>query len=213
MTIDLQTPDWLAALFDETQATRDSSAICERLPPPAATGEPDLLSPIDLEPVANLLVGRSLRVHQLESSQHPPDEAFLETARGHVELALDLAALSPRPRTPARCYAAATAFLSAALGETDLTLGMNVAREGDVPARLVQRAQRAAGRALLSRFHPPGDPSGGLALYPGALAVLRRHVARVAMGLHRHGELREDALERHRAFAERELVFLAEALS
>ncbi len=54
---------------------------------------------------------------------------------------------------------------------------------------------------------------GGLVLYPGALAVLRRHLGRVAMGLHRHGELRADGLERHRAFAERELVFLAEATS
>jgi hypothetical protein len=43
--------------------------------------------------------------------------------------------------------------------------------------------------------------------------VLRRHIARVAMGLHRQGELREDALERHRAFAERELIFLAEAIA
>ena len=29
--IDLQRPDWLAALFDETQASRDSAAICARL--------------------------------------------------------------------------------------------------------------------------------------------------------------------------------------
>jgi hypothetical protein len=213
VAIDLKSPDWLAALFDETQATRDSEAICARLAPPTPTDEVGLLSPVDLEPSADLLVDRSLRVHELDSGPRTPDEAFLETARGHVELALDLAALGPPPHSLARCYAAATAFLSAALGETDLTLDLNVSRAGDVPARFIRRAQRASGRALLSRFHPPGDPVGGLALYPGALAVLRRHVARVAMGLHRHGELREDGLERHRAFAERELVLLAEALA
>ncbi|HSM92475.1 MAG TPA: LETM1 domain-containing protein [Anaeromyxobacteraceae bacterium] len=212
-SIDLQSPDWLAALFDETQASRDSAAVCARLPPPGPTGEIGVPAPLDLEPSASLLVGRSLRVHRLDFGERPADEAFVETARGHVELALDLAALGPPPHAPPRHRAAATAFLAAALGESSLALDLGAALEGAVPARLLRRAHRAAGRALLSRYHPPGDPVGGLALYPGALAVLRRHLARVAMGLHRHRALHTDALERHRAFAERELVFLAEALS
>jgi len=211
--IDIHQPDWLGALFDEAQASHDSAAVVSRLAPPARTGEPNVPSPVDLEPAAKLLVERSLRVHRLLPHAPTPDEPFLETARGHVELALDLAALGASGQSPARARASASAFLTAALGETDLALDMNLSRTDEVPSRFVQRAQRAAGRTLLARFHPPGDPVGGLVLYPGALAVLRRHVARIAMGLHRHGELREDGLERHLAFAERELVFLAEALS
>lgn len=214
MSTVLEKSDWLAALFQELQATHDSAAVCARLsPPPSYAGARGPASPVDLEPSARLLVDRSLRVHQLVPGERSPDEVFLETVRGHVALALDLAALGPPPRSPGRCAVEALAFLAAALGETALVLDMDVSRPGEVPPRFVRRAQRAVEQALLSRFHPPGDPVGGLALYPGALAVLRRHVGRVAMGLHRHGQLHEDALERHRAFAERELIFLAEALS
>jgi hypothetical protein len=211
--IDFQQPDWLAALFAEAAASHDSATVRDRLGSALPTHGWDASSPIDLEPSARLLVARSLRLHRLELGARTPDEAFLETARGHVALAFDLVALAPSPLSPGRAVAAATAFLAAALGETDLALDMNLGREGEVPPRFVRRAQRAAARDLLARFHPPGDPVGGIALYPGQLAVLRRHFARVAMGFHRHGELREDGLERHRAFAERELVFLAEALA
>jgi hypothetical protein len=211
--IDLLNPDWLAALIDSVQSTHDSALVRDRLGPPSPTSEPGLASPVDLEPSAGLLVARSLRLHRLQLRERSADEAFLETVRGHAALAFDLVALAPSPPTPRRAAADVTAFLAAALGETDLALDMNVSREGEIPPRFLRRAQRAAGRALLSRFHPPGDPAGGIALYPGQLAVLRRHLARVAMGLHRHGELRGDGLERHRAFAERELVFLAEALA
>jgi hypothetical protein len=210
---DLTSPDWLGALVEETQATHDAAAVRERLRHPAPPEVPEVRSPVDLEPSAGLLVARSLRLHRLEVGVRTQDEAFLETVRGHVALAFDLAALGPRPLPPDRAVAAATAFLAAALGETSLALDVDVSREGEIPPRFLRRAQRAAGRDLLSRFHPPGDPAGGIALYPGQLAVLRRHLARVAMGLHRHGELRADGLERHRAFAERELVFLAEALA
>lgn len=215
-SIDLQKPDWLATLFDEALASHDASAVRERLGPAPETAELGVPSPIDLEPSARLLVARSLRLHRLEIGERTPDEAFLETVGGHVGLALDLVALAPAPQTPqapARTVASATAFLAAALGQTDLALDINPSREGEIPPRFVRRAQRAAERDLLARFHPPGDPVGGIALYPGQLAVLRRHLARVAMGLHRHGELRGDGLERHRAFAERELVYLAEALA
>jgi len=213
LRIDLHKPDWLAALFDETLATHDAAAVRPRLPPPVPGGEPGAGSPVDLEPAASLLVARSLRLRRLEPSELTADEAFLETARGNVALALDLAALDATVMTRERARATATAFLAASLGETALALDMKLSREPEIPLRFVRRAQRAAGRALLSRFHPPGDPAGGLALYPGALAVLRRHLARVAMGFQRHRQLRHDGLERHLAYAERELVLLAEALA
>ncbi|HSN14217.1 MAG TPA: hypothetical protein VLT61_06260, partial [Anaeromyxobacteraceae bacterium] len=212
MPIDLQSPDWLAALLEEESGHHDAASVRERLGE-LSPSDPGPASPVDLEPAARLLVARSLRLHRLDVGARTPDEAFLETARGHVALALDLAALAPRPQSPARAAASAIGFLAAALGEGDLALDLNPSREGEIPPRFIRRAERAAGRELLARFHPPGDPTGGLALYPGQLAVLRRHLARVGMGLHRHGELRGDGLERHRAFAERELVFLAEALA
>jgi hypothetical protein len=211
--IDLNTSDWLSVLFEKALATHDPAAVRERLGPPQPTGEQGVHSPVDLEPSARLLVARSLRLHRLELSELPSEEPFLVTVRGHIALCLDLASLGSPPPDPARLRTYATAFLAAALGETDAALDMNVGQAAAVAPRFMRRAERAAARALLSRFHPPGDPVSGLALYPGALAVLRRHIARVAMGLHRQGELREDALERHRAFAERELIFLAEALA
>lgn len=213
MPIDLQSPDWLTALFAEVQAAHDPMAVLARLGEPASTARGAPPSPVDLEPSAGLLVARSLRLHRLEVGVRSPDDAFLETVRGHVALALDLVALAPHPAPPDRVVPFASAFLAAALGLTDLALDLNLSRQGEIPPRFVRRALRAAGRDLLTRFHPPGDPAGGIALYPGQLAVLRRHLARVAMGLHRHGALREDGLERHRAFAERELVFLSEALA
>lgn len=213
MAIDLTKPDWLAAIFDEALAAHDAGAVRERLPAPAATPEKGIPCPIDLEPSAGLLVARSLRLHRIDSGERSDDDAFLDTARGHVALALDLSALGPQPLSPERVRAVATAFLAAALGETGLALDMKLSRLEEIPLRFVRRAQRAAGNLLLARFHPPGDPVGGLVLYPGALAVLRRHLARIAMGLHRHAALQEDGLERHRAFAERELVLLAEALA
>lgn len=210
--IDPHTPDWLTALIDEVAAGHDPAAVRDRIglppPDPGAVG-----APVDLEPAVLRLVARSLRPHRLEGEERSPDAAFLETARGHVALALDLAVLGPRASSPERTVELATASLAAALGGTKLALDLELSRGGPVPARLLQRVQRAAGRDLLTRFHPPGDPAGGLALYPGQLAVLRRHLARVTMGFHRHGALREDGLERHLAFAERELLFLAEALA
>lgn len=210
--IDLLQPDWLAALVDEVHASHDPAAVRARLGTPDA-GERAPASPVDLEPSARLLVARSLRLRRLEPGERSADEAFLETARGHVQLAFDLSALGARPPPPGRAVATVSAFLVAALGESDLALDVGVSRMGEIPPRFVRRALRAAGRHLLSRFHPPGDPVGGTALYPGQLAVLRRHLARIAMGLHRHGELLGDGLERHHAFAERELVFLGEALA
>jgi hypothetical protein len=213
VAIDLTKPDWLAALFDETLAARDAGAVRERLPPPAVTREQGIPCPVDLEPSAALLVARSLRLHRIGSGERSDDDAFLDTARDHVALALALAALGPEPLSPERTRAMAAALLAAALGEPGRALDMKLSRAEEVPLRFVRRAQRAAEKLLLTRFYPPGDPVGGLVLYPGALAVLRRHLARIAMGLHRHAALREDGLERHRAFAERELVLLAEALA
>jgi len=77
----------------------------------------------------------------------------------------------------------------------------------------VESAFRAAARALRARFDPPGDPLHGLPLHPGALAIFRRHLARVAMGSYRRGHLDVDALTRHQGYARRETVLLVEVLA
>jgi hypothetical protein len=65
----------------------------------------------------------------------------------------------------------------------------------------------------LKRFHPPGDPVLGLPLHPGAVAILRRRLARVAAGFHRDGRLDPAALVRHAEYAGRESVLLVDALA
>jgi len=53
----------------------------------------------------------------------------------------------------------------------------------------------------------------GLPLHPGALAVLRRRLARVATGFHRDGQLASEALVRHARYAVSESALLAEAVA
>jgi len=208
--LDLHSKLWLDELLAEELERYDPDAARGRLPSevkPSAPGTPDLA------PAARVLVARSLRLRRLEPAPAGPDGAFVEAVRAHIGLALDLALLRGEPFVRADRRAEIAAFLAASAGETDLALAVEPQRPGGASDRAVQRALRAAGEALRARFDPPGDPAGGLPLYPGAVAVFRRRLARVVMGYLRAGRLEEEALGRHAAFAERELVFLAEALA
>ncbi len=207
VTLDLQSKDWLDRLVAEELARYDAAAARARLPHeirPGALGA-------DLEPGCRLLVARSLRHRRLESAPQAQLDAFLDQARGHVGLVLDLALLAGEPFHRHRRRASIAACLAAALDEPDLALDADPAHPDPASPISIERALEAAGRALRLRFHPPGDPKGGLPLHHGQVAVLRRHLARVAMGAHRTGALDAEALARHRAFAHRELVLLVEA--
>lgn len=208
--LDVTSKDWLARLVDEELARYDEAAARARLPAELHPGAPGT----DLEPGARLLVARSLRHRGLAAGAPPsPTEAFLEAVRGHVGLVLDLALLAGEPFHPPRRRASVGAALAAALGEPGMAVDADPAQPEPASPFFVDWALQAAGRALVQRFHPPGDPVHGLPLYPGALAVLRRHLARVTMGALRTGRLDGAALGRHRAFAQRELLLLVEAVS
>jgi LETM1-like protein len=216
VALDLEDPAWLATLVDEELEKYDPAAARARLPSeltlaPAQPGQ-------DLAPGARLLVARSLRRRTLDA---PPGRqvAFLDTVRGHVALVLDVALLAGEPFDRPRRRAALAAALAAAVGEPVLALDADpaAARQDAFGqpdnARAVDRALRAAARALHARFFPPGDPRAGLPLWSGTLAILRRHLARVAMGAHRLGRLDAETLARHRAFAQREAVLLVEGVA
>jgi len=164
----------------------------------------------DLAPVAQVLVARSLRRRPLDPVRPPAGLTFVEEMRAHVTLLLDLALVRGDAFDPARARAELAAFLAAAVGEDELAVAA-YAPGRDFKA--VSRALRAAGVALRARLYPPGDPLHGLPLHPGHVAVQRRHLARIAMGHHRHGRLDPDALARHAEFAAGELALLVEALS
>ena len=55
--------------------------------------------------------------------------------------------------------------------------------------RATERALVHAGQELVVRFFPPGDPRGGLPISSGAVAVFRRHLARIVGGFLRAGDL------------------------
>lgn len=209
MTDVFTSKDWLAILVDEELARYDAAAARARLPQ-----ELDL-APVtaDLAPAARVLVARSLRHRRLEAGAPAPAERFLVTVRGHVALLLDLAVLAGEPIRRHRCRSLVASAFAAAVGEPDMALDADPSHPDPASPLSVERAFQAAGRALRLRFLPPGDPIHGLPLYPGAVAVFRRHLARVAMGAHRHGGLDAEGLARHRAYAFRELVLLVEALA
>jgi hypothetical protein len=133
--------------------------------------------------------------------------------RAHAGLVLDLALLAGVEADPARRRAEIAAFLAAALGHDAIAMAVARPPPGTASPRALRRAFRAAGDALARRFHPPGDPKSGLPLHPGMVAGLRRRIARVAMGTYRTGHLEPEALARHRAYAERETVLLAESVA
>jgi hypothetical protein len=200
-------PRWLDALVAAELARYDPEVALARLPEEVrALGGPAS----DLAPIAQVLVARSLRRRHLEPARPPPALTFAEDVRGHVTLLLDLALVRGDAFDPRHRRAELAAFLAAAVGEEVLAAA---AYAPDAGARTVARALRAAGAALRAQLYPPGDTVTGLPLYPGHVAVQRRHLARIAMGHHRHGRLDPDALARHAEYAGRELALLVEALS
>jgi hypothetical protein len=200
---------WLDALVAAELARHDSAATLAGLPEEVRSAG---ASTTDLAPAASLLVARSLRARKLDAPEEAT-AAFLEEVRQHVTLLLDLAVLRGTPPDPARRRAEIATFLAAALGD-DVAASEVLPVVALTPAgRLVQRALHSAEHELADRFHPPGDPVLGLPLHAGAVGILRRRLARVAMGYHREGVLHPHALASHARYAEREAVLLVEALA
>jgi LETM1-like protein len=167
----------------------------------------------DLAPGTRMLVARSLRHRHLDAGDDSPEVRFIEEVRGHLALVLEVAVLAGEPWQRPRGRIELAESLAGALDEHELALAAHAARgHGEAPHD-AEAALRAAGRHLKARFFPPGDPIDGLPLHPGARASFRRHLARVVLGLHRTGRLAAEALDRHRAFAERERTLLAEGLA
>jgi hypothetical protein len=206
---DLSDKGWLSALLAEELERYDSLAARARLPADVRSAG---TSPTDLVPAARILVARSLRYRRIGAASTPL-ASFLDAVRQHVGLALDLALLRGEPFLRARQRAEIAAFLAAASGHDDLAVEVEPHEPGGASDRAVERALRAAAETLAERFFPPGDPVTGLPLYPGAVAVLRRRLARVVIGYQRDGRLAPDALARHGAYAARESALLAEALA
>lgn len=198
---------WLEILVAAEIDRYDPAAAQARLPEEVRgiVGEAE-----DLAPVAQVLVARSLRRRHLDPVRPPPAFTFAEEARAHVTLLLDLALVRGDSFDPPGCKARLAAFLAAAVGEEVLAAAAYAPGAG---ARPVARALRTAGAALRARLYPPGDAVHGLPLHPGHVAVQRRHLARIAMGHHRHGWLDPSALARHAEYAGREMALLVEALS
>lgn len=198
---------WLEALIADELVHHDPEAARARLPAELVrAGAPG----IDLAPAARLLVARSLRARPADRELHDPGATFLDEIRLHVALVLDVALVRAEPAQPARQRSRIVAFLAAAAGEDELALA---AYRPDAPARIVDRVLRTVEQALKSELYPPGDAVHGLPLYPGHVAIQRRWLARVVMGHHRDGRLREESLARHRQYALRESALLVEALA
>ena len=201
---------WLEHLLSQVLEDYDPDQARGRLPSDVrAAGT----SSLDLAPAARLLVARSLRLRRGDGQPETPEAIFVEDVRTLLGLALDLALLRGEPFLRTRRRAELAAFLAAAVGEHELALEVEPEQAGGLSDRAVKRALVAAGEAIRARFLPPGDPCSGLPLYPGAVAILRRRLARVTMGFHRSGRLEPEALERHASYAARESVLLAEVLS
>ncbi|WP_242339917.1 MULTISPECIES: LETM1 domain-containing protein [Anaeromyxobacter] len=211
---------WLGKLLDEELLRHDPDQARARLPAEVRGAG---ASPLDLAPAANLLVTRSLRRRVAvgrpgasDGSRAPASsaaDAFIEEIRAHIGLALDLALLRGDPFVRARRRAEIAAALAAAVGEHAVAIAAEPEQPGGASDRAVDRAARAAAEALHARFYPPGDPAHALPLHAGAVAVLRRRLARVVCGYHRDGRLVAEALARHGAYAVRESALLAEALA
>jgi len=201
---------WLGALVSTELDRHDPHAALARLPADVRGAG---ASPADLAPAARLLVARSLRLRRLEPKASDATEVFLDEVRLHVALLLDLAALTGAPFDRGGRRSEIVSFLAAALADSGAALAEIPILPAAASKREVERALRAAEGALSARFHPPGDPLLGLPLHPGALAVLRRRLARVATGFHRDGQLASEALVRHARYAVSESALLAEAVA
>jgi len=207
--VDLSSKDWLIDLLEEELERFDPEAEPAWLP----AGLVAAAASKDLAPGARVLVARSLRRHRLDGSDDSPEAAFLEEQRGHLALVFELSRLAGEPWFRHHGRVEAAASLAGALDQHALALDVEAWRHQGGGTHDFEAALRAAGRHLKSRFFPPGDPIDGLPLHPGARASFRRHLARVAMGLHRAGRLDPEALVRHRAFAVQERTLLCEALA
>jgi len=201
---------WLAELVDDELARHDPDAALARLPADVRSAG---ASRIDLVPAARLLIARSL--HALRPEERPAEPAgrFLGDTRRHVGLLLDLAALRHEPFVRAQRRAEIAAFLAAATNGDAVALAVEPEEPGGSSDLAVERALRAAEAALAGRFLPHGDAPRTLPVHAGAVAILRRRLARVAIGFHRSGALDPGALRRHAAYAEAESVLLVEALA
>ncbi len=198
---------WLEALVAAELDRYDPAGALARLPADVrGAGSPD-----DLAPGARLLVARSLRRRKVDGDTSSEAETVLDDVRLHVGLVLDLGVLRGGAFEGARRRAEIAAILVAAAG--DWELAVDALPDGPADERAVSRALRVAEDTLRARLFPPGDPVGGLPLYPGHVAIQRRLLSRVAMGYHRVGRLDPVALARHDAYAAAESVLLAEALA
>jgi LETM1-like protein len=198
---------WLEALIADELVHHDPEAARARLPAELVrAGAPGA----DLAPAAQLLVARSLRARPVDLAAHDLRATFLDEIRLHVALVLDLALVRGEPVQPARQRSRIIAFLAAAAGEDELALA---AYRADAPPRIVERVLRTAEKALKGELYPPGDVVHGLPLHPGHVAIQRRWLARVVMGHHRDGRLREESLARHRHYALGESALLVEAVA
>jgi hypothetical protein len=206
---DLLARGWLETLVEAELDRHDPAAALAPLPAEIrGAGSPD-----DLAPAAQLLVARSLRRRRVDPEPAATDaEGVLDDVRLHVGLVLDLAVLHGGAFDRAVRRAEIAAVLAAAAGDWEAALEAQPV-DGAAEPRAVARAMRVAEEALRAKLHPPGDPLHGLPLYPGVVAVQRRLVARIAMGLQRTGRLDPAALERHAAYAAAESALLAEALA
>lgn len=200
---------WLASLVEEALALFASPAGRASVAPELAPAG----QPLDFASAARVLVARSLRARRPPSAQPDGVETFRESVLQHVFLLLELRRLHPTSSDPDRSRAEIAGFLAGAVGETDLALTAANDPPSRARDRIIQRALAATGKRLRARFFPPGDPRFGLPMNSGNVAVFRRHLSRVAGGFARSGRLEPEALERHAAYAARELVLLAEALS
>jgi len=201
---------WLHALVGAELDRHDPRAALARLPPDVRGAG---ASRSDLAPAARLLVARSLRLRRLEPEPSEATEVFLDEIRLHLALLLDLDALSGGTSDRRGRLAEIVSFLAAALADSGAALAEIPVVPAAASGRDVEQALRAVEGALAARFHPPGDPLLGLPLHPGAVAVLRRRLARVATGFHRDGRLASEALVRHARYAVSESALLAEAIA
>ncbi len=201
---------WLHALVGTELERHDPRAALARLPPEVRGAG---ASRSDLAPAARLLVARSLRLRRLEPEPSEATEVFLDEIRLHLALLLDLDALSGGTSDRRGRLAEIVSFLAAALADSGAALAEIPVVPAAASGRDVEQALRAVEGALAARFHPPGDPLLGLPLHPGAVAVLRRRLARVATGFHRDGRLASEALVRHARYAVSESALLAEAIA
>lgn len=210
MRIDLSKKNWLSATVDAEIASYDPAAARLRLPAELRVQDAD--GP-DLEARARLLVLRSLRRRIEGPEGSHPDEAFLSPIQGHIGLVLDLALLQTGTFEPGQRRAELATFFAAMTGDLSAALDADPSEydePGDAPVR---RALLRAGEVLKKRCFPSSDPVGGLPLYPCALSVQRRLLARVAIGYYAKGRLERESTRRQVEAASRELALLAEMLA